>query len=67
MTCALQASADLYTPALLDYVMYGVPATILGTFCAFPVVKHINVETFRRVLMAVIVLAGVVCLGRSLL
>nr|WP_321256586.1 sulfite exporter TauE/SafE family protein [uncultured Pseudodesulfovibrio sp.] len=67
MTCVLQASAGLYTPELFDYVIYGVPATILGTFCAFPVVKHINVETFRRVLMAVIVLAGIVCLGRSLL
>ncbi|WP_243547045.1 sulfite exporter TauE/SafE family protein [Pseudodesulfovibrio tunisiensis] len=66
MTCVLQASAGMYTPALLDYAMYGVPATMLGTLCAFPVVKRINVETFRRVLTVVIALAGLVCLGRSL-
>ena len=67
MTCVLQAAAGLYTPALFDYAVYGVPGTILGTLCAFPVVRHINVDTFRRVLLFVIVLAGLVCLGRSLL
>lgn len=67
MTCVLQAGAGLYTPALFDYALYGVPATILGTVCAFPVVRHINVDTFRRVLQGVIALAGLVCLGRALL
>jgi len=67
MTCALQAGAGLYTPAVFDYALYGIPATMLGTLCGFPVVKHINLNTFRRVLMSIIVLAGIVCLGRSVL
>jgi len=67
ITCGLQAGAGLYTPAVIEYAMYGIPATIIGTLCAFPVVKHINLDTFRKVLMGVIVLAGTVCLGRSLL
>ncbi|SDL29807.1 hypothetical protein SAMN05660337_2555 [Maridesulfovibrio ferrireducens] len=67
MTCALQFGAGLYTPHVLEYAMYGVPATIIGTLCAFPVVKHINLATFRRVLMCIIVLAGSVCILRSML
>jgi len=67
LTCVLQAGAGLYTPAVLDYSMYGIPATMLGTTLALPVVKHINQILFRRVLLGVIVLAGIVCLVRSLL
>lgn len=67
MTCVLQAGAGLYTPAVIDYALYGVPATMIGTLCAFPVVRHINVDTFRRVLLVIIVIAGVVCLGRAIL
>ena len=67
LTCVLQAGAGLYTPAVLDYALYGIPATMLGTMLALPVVKHINQILFRRVLLGVIVMAGVVCLGRSLL
>ena len=65
MTCLLQAGAGLYTEAVIDYAMYGIPATIIGTVCAFPVVRLINVGTFRRMLMGVIVLAGLVCLWRA--
>ncbi|MFK4766413.1 sulfite exporter TauE/SafE family protein [Desulfobaculum sp. SPO524] len=67
MTCGLQAASGLYTPILADYLLYGVPATIIGTLCSFPVVSRIDVGLFRRVLMGVIVLAGVVCLGRAVL
>lgn len=67
MTCILQAGADMYTPAVLEYAQYGIPATMLGTLCAFPVTKHINQNAFRRVLLGVIVVAGVVCLVRSVL
>jgi uncharacterized membrane protein YfcA len=66
MTCALQAGAGLYTQAVLDYSLYGVPATMLGTLCAFPVVRHIPVAQFRRVLLVVIALAGLTCLWRAL-
>ncbi len=46
--------------------MYGIPACMLGAVCAFPVVKRIRVELFRRALMAVIVVAGLVCLWQAL-
>ena len=66
-SCALQASAGFYTPTVIGYAMYGVPATMLGTLCAFPVIKHIPTEVFRRALLGLIALAGLVCLTRSFL
>jgi uncharacterized membrane protein YfcA len=67
LTCVLQAGAGLYTQAVLDYSLYGVPATMLGTLCAFPFVRHIPVAQFRRVLLVVIALAGLTCLWRALM
>ena len=65
-TCVLQAQAGFYTPQVLGYAAWGMPACILGALCAFPVVKHIRVDLFRRALMAVIALAGLVCLWQAL-
>ena len=65
-TCLLQAQAGFYTPQVIGYAMYGIPACMLGAVCAFPVVKRIRVELFRRALMAVIVVAGLVCLWQAL-
>ena len=65
-TCVLQAQAGFYTPQVIGYAMYGIPACILGAVCAFPVVKRIRVELFRRALMAVIGAAGLVCLWQAL-
>ncbi|MDD2966784.1 MAG: sulfite exporter TauE/SafE family protein [Desulfovibrionaceae bacterium] len=67
LTCALQAYAGFYTPTVLGYALYGVPATLLGTLCAFPVAKRIPLVLFRQVLMLLIAVAGFVCLVRSLL
>ncbi|MFV0421072.1 sulfite exporter TauE/SafE family protein [Oleidesulfovibrio sp.] len=67
MTCILQASAGMYTETVLSYAMYGIPATMIGTLLAFPVVRHINQQVFRRVLLFIITLAGMVCLVRSVL
>jgi uncharacterized membrane protein YfcA len=64
-TCILQAYAGFYTPTVLGYAMWGGPAVILGVLCAFPVVKRIRVEQFRKALMAVIGAAGIVCLWRA--
>ncbi|ACS81572.1 sulfite exporter TauE/SafE family protein [Maridesulfovibrio salexigens] len=66
-TCVLQAGAGLITPTVIDYAIYGAPATLIGTMLSFPVIKHINQDLFRKVLMTVIALAGVVCLIRSFL
>lgn len=65
-TCVLQAEAGFYTPQVLSCAAFGVPACMLGTLCAFPVVKHIRVDLFRHALMAVIVIAGLVCLWQAL-
>lgn len=67
LTCVLQAGAGFYTPDVIHCVMFTVPAVILGTLCSFPVVKRIKVDVFKKVLLAVIVGGGLVCLGRVFL
>jgi len=64
-TCVLQAGAGLYTPYVLHLAAYGLPATMLGTLCAFPVAKKINPVPFRKVLQGIITLAALVCIGRA--
>ena len=64
--CALQAKAGLYPAEVVHYAVYGIPACVLGAVCAFPVVKRIRVDLFRRALMIVIALAGLVCLWQAL-
>ena len=63
---ALGAVAGFYTPTVLTCAMYGAPGVILGTCIAFPVVKHISQQAFRKVLLCVIAVAGLVCLVRAL-
>lgn len=65
ITCALQAGAGFYSSEVVHYALYAAPAVMLGTLCSFPVVRHIRVEIFRRVLMGIIACAAVVCLLRS--
>ena len=65
LTCVLQAGAGLYTPEVLRYAAYGMPATVLGTLCAFPVAKKINPERFRTVLRGIIAAAALVCIWRA--
>lgn len=67
MTCGLHAFSGLYTENVIHYAMYGIPAALVGTLCSFPVVRRFNVETFRKLLMYVIVAAGFICLGRAIL
>ena len=65
LTCVLQAGAGLYTPEVLRYAAYGLPATVLGTLCAFPFVKRINPEPFRKLLQGIIAIAASVCIWRA--
>ena len=65
-TVILQATAGFYTPEVLGYALYGAPGVILGTLLAFPVAKRIPQETFRKVLLVIIGVAGAVCLVRAL-
>ena len=64
VTLVLQGMAGFYTPTVLTCAMYGAPGVILGTCIAFPVVKHISQQAFRKVLLCVIAVAGLVCLVR---
>lgn len=66
-TVILQATAGFYTPEVLGYALYGAPGVILGTLLAFPVAKRIPQETFRKVLLVIIGVAGAVCLVRAFL
>lgn len=66
LTVILQATAGFYTPEVLGYALYGAPGVILGTLLAFPVAKRIPQETFRKVLLVIIGVAGLVCLVRAL-
>ena len=62
----LQWWHGFFTPEVLGMAMYGTPGVMLGSLAAFPVVKRINVLLFRRVLLAIIAICGVVCLVRSI-
>lgn len=66
ITLVLQWWHGFFTPEVLGMAMYGTPGVMLGSLVAFPVVKRINVLLFRRVLLAIIAICGVVCLVRSI-
>ena len=67
VTCTVQASAGLYTAEIAHYVLFCVPFAVLGLLLSMPVIRRVNAATFRKVVQAVIVLAGVLCLGRAIL
>lgn len=66
-TVILQACAGFYTPEVLGYVYYGAPGVVLGTLLSFPVADRIPQGAFRRILLVVIGVAGLVCLVRAFL
>lgn len=67
LTVILQGWAGFYTSEVLGYALYGAPGVILGTLLAFPVARRIPQTTFRRVLLSIIGVAGLVCLIRAFL
>ena len=66
ITLVLQWWHGFFTPEVLGMAMYGTPGVMLGSLAAFPVVKRINVLLFRRVLLGIIAICGLVCLVRSI-
>lgn len=66
-TVLLQAWAGFYTPEVIGYALAGAPGVMLGTLLAFPVARRIPQKTFRRVLLYIIGVAGLVCLVRAFL
>lgn len=66
VTCVLQAGAGLYTPDVLQAVLWSIPAAVLGTILSFPVVNRIRASVFRSVVKLVIALGGIVCIVHAL-
>lgn len=66
VTCSLQWYAGLYTPEVLRYAVYAVPASILGTFASYPLVKRMSPGVFRILLKVIIVFGALSCLIRGL-
>ena len=66
VTLLLQGMAGFYTPQVVTCALYGAPGVVLRTCIDFPVVKHISQQAFRKVLLCVIAVAGLVCLVRAL-
>lgn len=67
ITCFLQAQAGFYTPNIIHYVMYSIPAVILGTIVAYPLVKRVNPHIFKGLLLVIIGLCGLICMSRAIL
>ncbi len=63
---AAQAVSGLYTEEILYYALWCAPASVAGFLLSIPLVRRIKVETFRGVVKGIILLAGVMCLGRGI-
>lgn len=63
-SCLSHYFAGLYTKEFLHYLCIGVPAGITGMLVSFPFIKYITQKTFRKILLLVIGLAGLMSLLR---
>lgn len=59
-----QYFAGLYTKDLLGYLMVGVPASFIGMYFAAPFVKYISQNLFRKIILVIIGIAGIISLFR---
>lgn len=66
ISCAMQAFGGLYTSDILFYAAIGIPSAMLGILCSLPLVKRIDKEFFRKILLCVIAVSGIVSIFRSL-
>ena len=64
--CCLLAHAGMLGDEVVSLACYGVPGVAIGIILAIPVASRLNAELFRRVLLAIIACAGVICLWRAL-
>ena len=65
-SCLSHYFSGLYTKEFLYYLSIGVPAGVLGMLISFPFIKYITQKTFRKILLLVIVFAGIMCLWRGM-
>ena len=57
---------DLITTEVIRYALFFLPALILGTFTGIRLTKKINERVFRNIALTVVILAGLVLLGKGL-
>ena len=65
-TCAVHALAGLYNADVLAFALVGAPSTVLGMLVAMPLLRFIDADRFRRILLMVLAAAGCVCIFRGL-
>ncbi len=66
IACCMQIASGLYTAEVVKLIAIGVPAAMIGSFCAIPVAKKLPVQTFRFILRLIIMFGGVVCMWRGI-
>lgn len=64
-TCVAQGLAGLFTPDTVKAALYGLPGAALGLVCSIPMAKRIPERQFKLALLALIVLASLLCLCRA--
>ena len=64
-TIICHAAAGLYSYDVLIHIAAGTPATVLGMLAGLPIARRIHQEAFRSILLAIIFLAGCICLWRG--
>ncbi len=64
--CITQAMAGLFTQEVLIWAAYGIPASMLGIALATPLTKRIAPLVFKRILLSIISVGGVLCLWRGI-
>ncbi len=65
LTCGVHGLAGLYNAQVIEYALWGAPATVAGLVFSLPVAKRINQQTFRKILLMVIGIAGAICVARG--
>ena len=63
--CVVQATAGLYTAEIVHLAMFGIVGGFVGTMLTFPLVKRVNVATFRMAVKGVILVAALSCLWHA--
>lgn len=66
ISCGMQAFGGLYTNDILLYAGIGIPSAMLGILCSLPIVKRIDKEFFRKILLCIIAISGTVSIFRAL-
>lgn len=64
-TCMAQGLAGMFTPDTVKVALYGLPGAALGLLCSIPLARRIPERQFKLVLLALIVLASLLCLYRA--